>query len=474
LYGATAKWFTDVISEIDGKEDADPTILKEADVIDNLTSTDTDKPLSANQGKVLEDNKVDTSAIVNDLTTGGTTVPLSAEQGKVLNDTKPSFVSANLTITVGSGGDHSNLNEALADASKLYPLYVNEGFTVEIKLLSGFEMEEQVLVRGIDLSWITITSEDAEVTIIRSDLTQSFGRFSHRPAFGGDFGAKLPVIDCLFNMDSSGDSENRHGIAVYRVSTAIVLEGGGFVNCSGRGILSDSQSKAYAREGKFYGAGDYAAMAHDNAFLDVRLADCSNSNNGVSGENASMIAGDGVDVSGATNKGIRIKEGCFCTFGAADASNCGDSALEAIESSVVHAGGINASNSGSASGAIVASEGTVINAENANASGASDTAIRALKGSIVNANGANATNSGNASLRAFQGSKINAHQSDISGAVSRAVDARDGSTVNVRSSDGGNKEVRVRDGSLINANGMTDFNGSQSTNTLTSSGIIFR
>jgi hypothetical protein len=124
LYGATAKWFTDVISEIDGKEDADPTILKEADVIDNLTSTDTDKPLSANQGKVLqdgkepadatilkqadivdnltststaaplsanqgkvlEDNKVDTSAIVNDLTTGGTTVPASAETVKVLNE----------------------------------------------------------------------------------------------------------------------------------------------------------------------------------------------------------------------------------------------------------------------------------------------------------------------------------------------------------------------------------------------------
>ena len=36
-------------------EDADPTILKKAQVKDNLTSTDIDLPLSANQGKVLKD-----------------------------------------------------------------------------------------------------------------------------------------------------------------------------------------------------------------------------------------------------------------------------------------------------------------------------------------------------------------------------------------------------------------------------------
>jgi hypothetical protein len=91
LYGATSKFFTDLLSDVDGKEDADPTILKEADVIDNLTSTDTDKPLSANQGKVLEDGKEPADAtilkqadIVDNLTSTSTTAPLSANQGKVL------------------------------------------------------------------------------------------------------------------------------------------------------------------------------------------------------------------------------------------------------------------------------------------------------------------------------------------------------------------------------------------------------
>ncbi len=58
-----------------------------AAIIDNLTSSDAGKALSAKQGKVLKtlvDEKVATADIVNDLTTGGVAVPLSAEQGKVL------------------------------------------------------------------------------------------------------------------------------------------------------------------------------------------------------------------------------------------------------------------------------------------------------------------------------------------------------------------------------------------------------
>jgi hypothetical protein len=121
LYGATSKFFTDLLLDVDGKEPADPTILKEADVIDNLTSTDTDKPLSANQGKVLEDGKEPADAtilkqsdIVDNLTSTSTTAPLSANQGKTLQDTKVAKAGDTMTgllrATAGinfnaSGGD---------------------------------------------------------------------------------------------------------------------------------------------------------------------------------------------------------------------------------------------------------------------------------------------------------------------------------------------------------------------------------
>ena len=56
-------------------------------VDDNLTSTSIEHALSANQGRILNENKVNISDITNDITTGGTTKPLSAEQGKILKTT---------------------------------------------------------------------------------------------------------------------------------------------------------------------------------------------------------------------------------------------------------------------------------------------------------------------------------------------------------------------------------------------------
>ena len=50
---------------INDKEDADPTILKEGDVEDSLNSTSTTKPLSANQGKQLNDDKASLSVAKN-------------------------------------------------------------------------------------------------------------------------------------------------------------------------------------------------------------------------------------------------------------------------------------------------------------------------------------------------------------------------------------------------------------------------
>ncbi len=57
-----------------------------SDVIDNLISTDTNKPLSAKQGKALNDTKVNVSDVINTLASTETTKPLSAAQGKVLNE----------------------------------------------------------------------------------------------------------------------------------------------------------------------------------------------------------------------------------------------------------------------------------------------------------------------------------------------------------------------------------------------------
>ena len=94
--------------------------VNKTDIVDNLTSTNTDKPLSANQGKILKgevglkanatdltahtgntdihvttsdktkwnkvDNKIDKIDIIDNLTSTNTDKPLSAKQGKALKD----------------------------------------------------------------------------------------------------------------------------------------------------------------------------------------------------------------------------------------------------------------------------------------------------------------------------------------------------------------------------------------------------
>lgn len=79
---------TDALSAKQGKVLNDIKI-NISDIVDNCTTNDASKVLSAKQGKVLNDkfsNYVLTSSIVNNLTSTSTNVPLSAAQGKTLND----------------------------------------------------------------------------------------------------------------------------------------------------------------------------------------------------------------------------------------------------------------------------------------------------------------------------------------------------------------------------------------------------
>ena len=212
-----------------------------SDIINNLTSEDENKPLSALQGKVLQDGKepaddkiLKEGDVEDSLNSTSVTKPLSAKQGKQLNDDKASLLSESITFQVGSGGDFVTLNEAIEKVSRDYPIYKSQGVRVTLNMVAGFVMEEQVLVDGIDLSWITITGSDSETIIDRSSLTISFaGRF---PAFGVIGVGSSPIIDQLFNMNLSGSATTRDFIRAIDNSKVFVKEGGGCKNAGGNGI----------------------------------------------------------------------------------------------------------------------------------------------------------------------------------------------------------------------------------------------
>ena len=83
------------LSAAQGKALQDNKVNK-SDIVNNLYSTETNVPLSAAQGKALQDNKVDRSEIVNNLNSTLINVPLSAAQGKALNDSIPKIEYINV------------------------------------------------------------------------------------------------------------------------------------------------------------------------------------------------------------------------------------------------------------------------------------------------------------------------------------------------------------------------------------------
>lgn len=72
------------------------------DVVDNLTSTDTDKPLSANQGRALKELIPSGVTVEDNLTSTSTTHALSANQGRVLNGKIKTLDKSNKTVNVSS------------------------------------------------------------------------------------------------------------------------------------------------------------------------------------------------------------------------------------------------------------------------------------------------------------------------------------------------------------------------------------
>lgn len=107
------------------------------DIRNTLTSTETNKALSAAMGKKLQDEKLSKTDVVNNLTTTDTSKALSAAQGKALNDringlgspykvkgTKTN-ISDVLSLTDAKVGDVWNVTNEFTLGGKKYPAGTN-------------------------------------------------------------------------------------------------------------------------------------------------------------------------------------------------------------------------------------------------------------------------------------------------------------------------------------------------------------
>lgn len=134
-------------------------------VVENvLTSTSTTHALSAAQGKILNDNKLNKSDVVNNLSTTDVTKALSAAQGKILQDringlgnvykyrgTKAD-ISEIIAITNAIVGDVWNVETEFSIGGKKYPAGTNVGCIKDTSTSEHTEANWDPLGGTIDLS----------------------------------------------------------------------------------------------------------------------------------------------------------------------------------------------------------------------------------------------------------------------------------------------------------------------------------
>lgn len=97
------------------KVDLEP-FLQKAKVLDNITTStfvsSDPTALSAKQGYLLNQNKIDKTSIATNLTTDDDTKVLSAKQGKILKDSTDTLQSTKVTVEQGKGLSEANFTNA--------------------------------------------------------------------------------------------------------------------------------------------------------------------------------------------------------------------------------------------------------------------------------------------------------------------------------------------------------------------------
>lgn len=152
--------------------------ISEGSIINVLTSTSSNKPLSAAMGKKLQDEKLAKTDVVNNLTTTDTSKALSAAQGKALNDrfnwnkininfSATSNSTDNATIKGYMGNiDGTTLVRKLTYGANLVDSS-SEDWVITLQEVSG----TKVSFTGIRFAGLNLYSKNISLTISGSNYT---------------------------------------------------------------------------------------------------------------------------------------------------------------------------------------------------------------------------------------------------------------------------------------------------------------
>lgn len=215
-------------------------------------------------------------------------------------------VPESFTLTIGPTGDLPTLNDAIRELSARYPLYSNTGVKVVLELEAGFVIQEQVIARGIDLSWIEITGVDAETVVDRASLTVDISNGDNiYPVFGVSDGGKGPRISQLFSMNRSGSDFLKRGVYAVDAGSAIHISSGcGIKNVYGSGCLSINGANISGDNPDFSGATEASFYTSRATISFTGGCNGTGSGIGLQSESGGRINVPFADVSGCLTNGI--------------------------------------------------------------------------------------------------------------------------------------------------------------------------
>ena len=153
-------------------------LISEGSIINVLTSTSSNKPLSAAMGKKLQDEKLAKTDVVNNLTTTDTSKALSAAQGKVLNDKfngnkiKINFSTAsNSTDNTAIKGYMGNIDGATLVSKLTYGANLVDSSSDDWVITLQEVSDTKVSFTGIRFAGFNLYSKNISVTISGSNYT---------------------------------------------------------------------------------------------------------------------------------------------------------------------------------------------------------------------------------------------------------------------------------------------------------------
>ena len=179
-------------------------LVKVADINNTLTSSSTDKLLSAAMGKKLQDEKLAKTDVVNNLTTTDTSKALSAAQGKVLNDRfRGNKININFSATSNSTdnatikGYMGNIDGATLVTKLTYGANLVDSSSDDWVITLQEVSDTKVSFTGIRFAGFNLYSKNISVTISGSNYTNM------TVAQGSRF---VPAINNTLTSTSTGEA----------------------------------------------------------------------------------------------------------------------------------------------------------------------------------------------------------------------------------------------------------------------------